>query len=183
MDLFTAVDTRSSSIKLVAPGPSRTELERIMLAGARAPDHGKLAPWRFVVLEGESRAKLGEAMAEMLRAAQPNASDTQLAAEREKPLRAPTIIAVAAHLTRGHKVPTDEQVHATAAAVQNMFLAAHALGFGAMWKTGAAVSAPSVKHLLGFGDDDEIVAFLYLGTNATPGPVRAASLEGKVRYL
>jgi nitroreductase len=183
MDLFAAIESRSSAIKLVAPGPSRADLERIMTAGARAPDHGKLAPWRFTVLEGEARTKLGEAMAEMLRAALPGASDTQLAAERDKPLRAPTIIAVAAHLTRGHKVPEHEQVHATAAAVQNMFLAAHALGYGAMWKTGAAVSAPSVKQLLGFDDDDEIVAFLYLGTNATPGPVRAASLEGKVRYL
>jgi nitroreductase len=183
MDLFTAIDTRSSAIKLAAPGPTRAELERIMLAAARAPDHGKLAPWRFVVLEGDARAKLGEAMAAMLLASQPNASESQLAAERDKPMRAPTIIAVAAHLTRGHKVPEQEQVHATAAAVQNMFLAAHALGYGAMWKTGAAVSAVSVKELLGFGGDDEIVALLYLGAKATPGPVRAASLENKVRFL
>jgi len=183
MNLFTAIDTRSSAIKLVAPGPSREHLERILLAGTRAPDHGKLAPWRFVVLEGAARAQLGNAMAEMLRATQPSASESQLATEREKPLRAPTIVAVAAHLTRGHKVPEHEQIHAVAAAVQNMFLTAHALGYGVMWKTGAAARDNNVKQALGFDGDDEIVAFLYLGANAVPGPVRAGSLDGKVRWL
>jgi len=154
-----------------------------MLAGTRAPDHGKLAPWRFVVLEGEGRNALANAMAEMLRANKPDATEAQLAAEREKPLRAPTIIAVAAHLTRGHKVPEHEQVQAVAAAVQNMFLTAHALGHGAMWKTGIAARSAIVNRALGLEADDEVVAFLYLGKNATPGPVRATTLEGKVRWL
>jgi nitroreductase len=183
MNLFTAIDTRSSSIKLVAPGPSREDLERIMLAGTRAPDHGKLAPWRFVVLETSGRVALGNALAAALRASRPDCTEAHLAAEREKPMRAPTIIAVAAHLVRLHKVPELEQVQAVAAAVQNMFLAAHALGHGAMWKTGAATRAAQVKEALGFTADEEIVAFLYLGTNAVPGPVRAGSLEGKVRWM
>jgi len=183
MNLFTAIDTRASSIKLVAPGPARTDLERIMLAGTRAPDHGKLAPWRFVVLEGAARNVLGNAMAAALQAAKPECTEAQLAAERDKPLRAPTLIAVAAHLIRLHKVPEHEQVQAVAAAVQNMLLAAHALGYGAMWKTGVATQALQVKQVLGFEADDEIVAFLYLGTNAVPGPIRAGSLEGKVRWM
>ena len=182
MDLLTAIDTRSSSIKLIEPGPSREHLERIMLSGARAPDHGKLAPWRFVVLEGVARDALADAMAAMLRAENPSVTDAQLGVERGKSLRAPVIIAVAAHLTRNHKVPEHEQVHAVAAAVQNMFLTAHDLGYGAMWKTGAAARSPLVKQALGFESDDEIVAFLYLGTNATPGPVRKGSLEGRVRW-
>lgn len=182
MDLLTAIDTRSSSIKLIEPGPTREHLERILLSGTRAPDHGKLAPWRFVVLAGDARAALANAMADMLRAENPSATDAQLAAERGKPLRAPVIVAVAAHVARDHKVPEHEQVHAVAAAVQNMFLTAHALGYGAMWKTGAAARSPLVKRALGFDADDDIVAFLYLGTNATPGPVRAGSLEGKVRW-
>jgi len=182
MDLLTAIDTRSSSIKLVEPGPTRDQLERIMLSGTRAPDHGKLAPWRFVVLEGASREVLADAMAEMLRSDKPDSSDARLQAERGKPLRAPVIIAIATQLTRNHKVPEHEQVHAVAAAVQNMFLTAHALGYGAMWKTGAAARSSLVKQALGFNADDEIVAFLYLGTNATPGPVRSTALEGKVRW-
>jgi nitroreductase len=183
MNLFTAIDTRASSLKLVAPGPARGDLERILLAGTRAPDHGKLAPWRFVVLEGASRAVLGNAMAEALRAGRSDCTEAHLAAEREKPMRAPTIIAVAAHLVRLHKVPELEQVQAVAAAVQTMFLAAHALGYGVMWKTGAATRATQVREALGFTADEEVVAFLYLGTNATPGPVRAGSLQGKVRWM
>jgi nitroreductase len=183
MDLFTAIDSRSSSLKLSAPGPTRADLERIMLAGARAPDHGKLAPWRFVVLEGVGREALANAMVESLRRRAPDTSAGQLDIERQKALRAPTIIAVGAHPTRGHKVPESEQVHAVAAGIQNMFLAAHALGYGAMWKTGEAARDGAVKHALGFEADDEIVAFLYLGTNAAPGPVRAAVLDGKVRWI
>jgi nitroreductase len=122
-------------------------------------------------------------MAEALRVGRPECTEAHLATEREKPMRAPTIIAVAAHLVRLHKVPELEQVQAVAAAVQNMFLAAHALGIGAMWKTGVAARAPEVREALGFKADEEIVAFLYLGTNATPGPVRVGSLEGKVRWL
>ncbi len=183
MNILTAIDTRASSLKLTEPGPSRADLERIMLAGARAPDHGKLAPWRFVVLERTGRELLANAMVESLRQTAPATSAAQLEAERQKPLRAPTIIAVAAHLIRGHKVPEHEQVHAVAAAVQNMFLAAHALGYGAMWKTGAAAHAEQVKAALGFEAGDEIVAFLYVGANATPGPVRAGMLDGKVRWI
>ncbi len=170
-------------MKLKAPGPSRAELERILLAGAKAPDHGKLAPWRFVVLEGAGREVLANTMAGSLQGRMPEASAAQLDAERQKPLRAPTIIVVAAHPIRGHKVPEHEQTHAVAAAVQNMFLAAHALGYGVMWKTGEAARDPAVKRALGLEDGDEIVAFLYLGTNAAPGPIRTASLEGKVRWL
>lgn len=183
MDLFTAIDTRSSSIKLVAPGPSRAELERILLAGARAPDHGKLAPWRFTVLEGDARRVLSDAMVDFLRSEKPDATPAQLAAERDKPLRAPTIIAIAAKLIHGHKVPEQEQVHAVVAAVQNMFLAAHALGYGAMWKTGKVTEAPQVKAALGFEDDAVVVAFLYLGTNATPGPQRTPNIDNLVRWL
>jgi nitroreductase len=183
MNLFTAIDSRSSSLKLTAPGPSHADLERILLAGSRAPDHGKLAPWRFVVLEEEARKLLGDAMAQTLKIERPEATDANLAGERDKPMRAPTIIAVAAKLVRMHKVPEHEQVHAVAAAVQNMFLAAHSLGYGVMWKTGTAARSAQVKAALGFASDDEIVAFLYLGTNATPGPIRTGSLEGKVRWL
>jgi nitroreductase len=154
-----------------------------MLAGARAPDHGKLAPWRFVVLEGEGRNVLANAMAESLQQRVPGVTAAQLEIERQKPLRAPTIIAVAAHPIRGHKVPENEQIHAVAAATQNMFLAAHTLGYGAMWKTGEAASNALVKQALGLEADDVIVAFLYLGTNASPGPVRAATLEEKVRWI
>jgi nitroreductase len=183
MDLFTAIDTRASALKLTAPAPSREHLQRIINAGARAPDHGKLGPWRFVVLGDNARTQLGVAMAEDLFSRDENADADTLQRERSKALRAPCIIAVAAHITKPHKVPESEQVLAVGAAVQNMFLAAHALGYGAMWKTGPAAYSANVKRKLGLHEDDHIVALLYLGTPVALGPQRAPVVEDRVMWL
>lgn len=183
MDIFTAIDTRVSAIKLGETAPSREHLLRIMAAGARAPDHGKLAPWQFVVIEGAARATLSEAMAAALLAREPASSADQLQRERDKALRAPCIIAIAAKTKRPHKVPEIEQVLAVGAAVQNMFLAAHALGYGVMWKTGPAVYAANVKATLGWQSEDHIVGFLYLGNINIAGTPRAAQLDGHARWL
>lgn len=181
MDLLNGIETRTSATRLGTPGPTREHLQRIIDAGLRAPDHGRLQPWRFVVLEGDARAKLGDAMAGMLRAKLPDATEDQLAAERRKTLRAPTIVAVAATISKG-KIPEIEQVLAVGAAVQNMFLAANALGYGAMWKTGGAAYDPQVKELLGLAPQDHIVAFLYLGATVAPGPLIPAE-AAKIRWL
>lgn len=183
MDIFAAIDGRASAVKLGEPGPSRDHLLRILQAGARAPDHGKLAPWRFVVIEGAAREKLGRAMADSLRAHEPGAGDSQLLREREKALRAPTIIAAATRIRKGHKIPEIEQVLAVGAAVENMFLTAQALGYGVMWKTGAAAYDAHVKAVLNLEADDQIVAFLYLGAIVIPGAVRAPVLEDRVHWL
>jgi nitroreductase len=182
MELLEGIRSRTSALKLADPGPSHEDLQKIIAAGTRAPDHGRLRPWRFVVLEGDARKKLGDAMAALLREKNPAATESQLAAEAAKPLRAPTIIAVGAKITKG-KIPEIEQVCAVAAAIQNMFLAAHALGYGAMWKTGAAAYAPSVKALLGFAPEDHIVGYLYLGTTVSPGPLVEAPTTDVVRWL
>jgi nitroreductase len=182
MELLAGIEARTSAVKLAEPGPTREHLETIMRAGARAPDHGRLKPWRFVVLEGAAREKLGAQMAEMLRAKVPSADQAQLDAERGKVLRAPTIVVVAARITKG-KIPEIEQVLAVGAAVQNMFLAAQALGYGAMWKTGAAAYDAKVKATLGLAAEDHIVALLYLGTTTTPGPIVPVSIDGIVTWL
>lgn len=179
MDLLEGIQSRVSALKLAAPGPSTDHLEQILRAGMRAPDHGRLKPWRFVVLEGDSRLKLADAMAEMFRRKAPQATQLQLDAERAKPMRAPTIVVVAARISKG-KIPEIEQVAAVAAGVQNMFLAAHALGYGAMWKTGAAAYDAEVKRTLGLLPEDHIVAMLYLGTVATPGTVVPLPLENAI---
>jgi nitroreductase len=181
MDLIEGIESRTSALKLSAPGPSREHIERIIKAGTRAPDHGRLRPWRFVVLEGDARKGLGDAMAQMLRAKMPDIAQAQLDAEAAKPLRAPTIIAVAAKIFKG-KIPEIEQFAAVAAATQNMFLAAHALGYGVMWKTGAAAYDSNVKTLLGLEAQDHIVGFVYLGTVATAGPMVEAPVDGVVRW-
>lgn len=182
MDVLTAIDSRVSATKLAAPGPTREHLERILLAGVRAPDHGRLRPWRFVVLEGAARETLADAMAASLRVRLPDATPDQLEAERDKALRSPTIVVTAATITRS-KIPEIEQVVAVGAAIQNMFLAARALGYGAMWKTGLAAYDPQVKTTLGLSPEDHIVGLLHLGTTVTESTPAPATLEQCVRWL
>jgi nitroreductase len=183
MDLLTAIDTRSSAVRLADPPPSKSHLERILQSGVRAPDHGRLAPARFVVLQTEGLKRLGDAMAQAFQRTTAGATPEQLEAERKKAFRAPVVIAVAARLNRAHKVPVVEQLSAVSAGVQNMFLTAHALGYGAMWKTGGVAYDPAVNTALGLQPDDQIVAFLYLGTAVGKGPVKPSTLDGVASWI
>lgn len=182
MELLSGIESRTSALKLTAPGPTREHIEQIIRAGVRAPDHGRLRPWRFAVFDGAAREKLGDAMANILRAKIPQSPQEHLDAERAKAMRAPTIIAVGAKIMKG-KIPEIEQVGAAVAAAENMFLAAHALGYGAMWKTGGAAYDANVKAMLGLAPEDHIVALLYLGKIATPGPLVTAPIDGIVRWI
>jgi nitroreductase len=182
MDVLSALEARRSAKKLIEPAPTRVQVEQILRAGANAPDHGRLRPWRFVVLSGPALQRLGELMAETFQEKVPNASAEQLAKERAKALRAPIIIAVATKIMR-NKIPEVEQLLSSGAAVENMFLAARALGYGAMWKTGDVAYSPRVKQHLGLAADDHIVAFLYIGTEAVASDATPISLEGLVSWL
>ena len=165
MDLFEAIETRTSAGRLTEPGPTQEQLQRILHAGARAPDHGRLAPWRIVVLEGSTREAFTAAAAEAKRGRLPTMTEEQLAGERQKISRSPCLLVVGCAVNRQQsKVPEIEQVAATSAAAQNMFLAAHDLGYGVMWKTGAAAYDTRVKATVGLGPADHIVAILHLGT-------------------
>jgi nitroreductase len=165
MDLFEAIETRSSAARLTGPGPNAEQLDRLMRAAAHAPDHGRLKPWRFIILDGPDRVLFAKAAAAAKRARVPAMTDEQMALEQEKFVRSPVIVLAACVLERSKtKVPEIEQVIAVGAAVENLFLAAHALGFGVMWKTGAAAYDPAVKAVVGLRPDDHIVAILHLGT-------------------
>jgi nitroreductase len=165
MELLAAIDTRSSAARLTEPGPTLKHLDRILESGARAPDHGRLEPWRFIVLEGDMREAFTKAAAEAKRVRLPAMTDEQLAGEREKIRRSPMIVVVGCAVNRENtKVPEIEQVVAVGAAAQNLFLTAHDLGYGVMWKTGAAAYDARVKAAVGLEPDDHIVAILHLGT-------------------
>jgi nitroreductase len=181
-EVLTAIESRASALKLTEPGPTRAHLEQIMRAGVRAPDHGRLRPWRFVVLEGAAREKLGNEMARLSLAKFPQSTPEQLDAARRKAFRGPVIIVAAARITQG-KIPEVEQIAAVAAGVENMVLAAQALGYGAIWKTGAPAYDAQTKAVLGLTGQDHIVAFLYLGTTALAGSATPASLDGAVSWL
>lgn len=164
MDLLTAIDTRSSAARLAEPGPTPEHLARMLSAAERAPDHGRMKPWQLVVLQGLARERFAAAAAEAKRRRMPSMSEEQWGAERDKVLRSPTLVVVGCVVRENSKVPEIEQVIAAGAAAQNLFLAAHDLGYGVMWKTGAAAYDPDVKAVVGLKPVDHIVAILHLGT-------------------
>jgi nitroreductase len=167
MELFSAVETRTSAARLAEPGPSPEELDRLLQAAGRAPDHGRLKPWRFIVLTDTLREAFTAAAAEAKLARLPAMTAEQLAAEREKMNRSPTIVVIGCAVNRAQtKIPEIEQVIAVGAAAQNLFLAAHDMGYGVMWKTGAAAYDPAVKATVGLRPDDHIVAIMHLGARS-----------------
>jgi nitroreductase len=184
MQAIDALLERRSAKTLTEPAPDDGALSLLLECASRAPDHGRLRPWRFIVIRGAARERLGELMADQLQRKQPSASPEALQRERQKALRAPLIIVVAAAFNAAAKIPPIEQVLAAGAAAQNMMLAATALGFGAMWKTGDAAYDDTVKVALGLEARDSIVAFLYVGTapaDAVPPPARG-QWEDRVSY-
>jgi len=183
MDAIEAIIGRASPARLAGPGPDDAQLNTILRAGSRAPDHGRLQPFRFLVIEGDARMRLGELMAGALQRREPAASGEALASERAKALRAPTLIVVAAAPRNNPKVPEIEQIVAAGAAAQNMLLAAHALGLGGWWRTGPASYDAELKTGLGFAERDVIVAILYIGAPAAPAPERAVDVAALTRRL
>jgi nitroreductase len=165
MELFDAIASRSMAKSLTGPGPSAEQIARLLEAADRAPDHGRLRPWRFVAVNGAEREAFANAVAEARRDQMPTFTDEQMEIEREKIRRSPSIL-VAGCVVRKDipKVPEIEQVIAVGAAVENLMLAANDLGVGAMWKTGPAAYSARVKAAVGLAADDHIVAILHLGT-------------------
>lgn len=164
MELLAAIESRSSAARLGLPAPTPEHLARILDAAAHAPDHGRLRPWRFIVVDAGLRDGFALAAASAKRVRLPSMSEEQFAAECEKMKNSPTIVVVGCTVRREHKVPEIEQVIAAAAAAENLFLAAHDLGYGVMWKTGAAAYDAGVKAAIGLSAEDHIVGIMHLGT-------------------
>jgi nitroreductase len=183
MDAMEALLTRASAKRTVEPAPEGEDLDLILKAGVRGPDHGRLAPWRFVIVRGAARERLGEVFAEALRERNPAVDEESLDLERARPLRAPLLVVVVSRLREGvPKVPVVEQILSVGAAAENILLAAHALGYGGMWRTGPAAYDPMVQRALGVGEGEAIAGFLYLGTLVErpvppPGPAPSVISE------
>jgi nitroreductase len=172
--------------RMQGPGPDAAALARMLEAAAAAPDHGRLRPWRFLLVEGEARAALGLLFARALAEERPDLDPAELARQREAPLRAPLIlVAIAAVDPRHPKIPEIEQLAAAAAAVQNLLLAAHALGYVGKWATGRPAYSEGVRRGLGLGPQERILGFLYLGSpmpGALPAVDRAMPSDRVVRW-
>ena len=174
MTSFDLLSERSSvpSRLLGEPGPTSEQLERLFAMAIRVPDHGKLIPWRLLLVRGEARRQLGEKLAEIHRHNDPNVPDAVIAKDRDRFNFAPLIVAVIARLTPGHKVPEQEQILSAGCVAYNLLLGAQALGFGAQWLTGWAAYDRRVAALLGLVDDERIVSFVHIGTAREPAPER-----------
>lgn len=166
MDALTALKTRRS-VKPKAMGPrapSAAELETILTIATRVPDHGKLAPWKIVVLQGEGRARLGEVAAQRFAALHPNdATEKHRDAERLRFSRAPLVLAVLSTPKESIKAPRWEQELSAGAVCTNILHACHALGWGAAWLSEWVGFDPVICEALGGGADDKIAGFIYMG--------------------
>ena len=172
MHVFDLIKRRRSIGKMTGERPTREQIERLLEAATHAPNHHKVQPWKFFVLAGNAREELGTVMAISLAVRLEETSSEKAQAilnkERNKPLRSPVVIVVAAEAPNQPNVMEIENIEATAAAVQNMLLTAEEMGLACMWRTGDAAYDPHVKQWLGLESGEHIVAFLYVGYPAIP---------------
>jgi nitroreductase len=183
METIEAIRTRRTVGKSTGDVPRET-IRELIEAATWAPNHKLTQPWRFTVLTGAARERLGEVWGrEAAAKADPAAQAAVLAGESKKPLRAPALIVVSVR-TDTNPVTAEEDLTATAAAVQNLLLAAHAKGLSAAWKTGKIVYNVEVKRFLGLDPSDRIIAVVYLGALASEESTpRARNVDSSIAWL
>jgi nitroreductase len=162
--------TRSSNNMLTEPVPNASELETIIEAATHAPDHGRLRPWRFLVIQGDARQEFVKVLQAATKARNPEATEKDLTMLANKFLMQPMIIAVGTKMTLG-KIMEIEQVLSAGAAAMNILNAIHALGYAGKWVTGANCYDPMVNKALGFNEPDRLVGLIYVGTEKMKLPV------------
>jgi len=150
-------------IELSGPPPAPTEVDMLLTIASRVPDHGKLTPWRFIVFEGEARQRAGEAIAAAFRRTNPQATEDQVAFERNRLARAPLVIAVVSRAAPHVKIPEWEQVLSAGAAAMNLVTAAHSLGFAASWLTEWYAYDRAVLDAFGLAANEKIAGFVHIG--------------------
>ncbi|WP_176083319.1 nitroreductase [Martelella sp. HB161492] len=165
---FLAARRSTPVLQLAAPGPSREELDTILKLAARVPDHGKLAPWRFVVFAGAAREEVGNGLSALVQAEDPAASEERLALERSRFTRAPLVVGVISRAAVHPKIPVWEQVMSAGATCYNMVLAANALGYGATWLSEWYAFDERAFPLLGVEAEEKVAGFIHIGTRTEP---------------
>jgi len=168
MDALTALITRTSQGALIEPAPSANVLNHAFQAALRAPDHRLLRPWRYLIIQGDARQRLGEIFLQAGLQDNPALSDVEQQRLLKMPLRAPMIVVAITVAKDDPKVPLVEQVLSTGAAVQNFLVAIHAQGFASMWRTGWVTEHAHIMTTLALLPHENIAGFIYLGTAASP---------------
>lgn len=162
MDALSLLLHRHSESSLIEPAPSGEKLENILQAAMRAPDHGRLSPYRFYIIEGDARERFSQLLQKA--AKNENMGEKMEGKAKRGPFKAPMIIAVVAHYEPHERVSALDQQLAAGCALYSMQLAALAQGFGGIWRTGFWADSPTVRAALDCREQDTIVGFLYLGT-------------------
>lgn len=152
------------SRQLGEPAPDENELQALLEAAIRVPDHGKLVPFRLIRLQGDAKLKFGEKLAALRTQSHPEISEAKLEKERRRYTFAPLVIAVIVRVAADSKVPEIEQRLSAGCVAHNLLLGAHALGYGAQWLTGWAAYDPDVATVLGLAANEHVIGFVHMGT-------------------
>lgn len=168
------LDARRSvpAMQLCEPGPDTPQLLRMLRSAVRVPDHGKRMPWRFLRIQGEARAALGEHLARRSRERNPEASEAAVDKERQRFSHAPVIVGVIARQGPDSKIPASERLLSAGCVCFALLQAAQAFGFGACWLTGWAAYDPEIRRVLGIADDEAVAGFIHIGTIRQNAPER-----------
>ena len=170
---FLQARRSTPSRQLGAPGPDAAQLDRLLHAAVRVPDHGKLVPFRLVALQGDARTRFGQAIADIHARVDPDVPPSKLEKDRTRYDDAPLILVVVARIDEHHsKVPVQEQLLSAGCVACNLLLGAQALGFGAQWLTGWAAYDREVAALLGLAAHERVIAFVHVGTPKDAAPER-----------
>lgn len=169
---FLAQRLSVPSKQLDAPGPNAATLERLLEVAVRVPDHGKLTPWRLILLEGESKLELGRQLAELKIRKDPDLPEAKQEKERRRYTFAPLIIVVVASIHTETHIPEQEQLLSAGCVAHNLLLGAQAHGFGAQWLTGWAAYDRDAAAILGLGEHERVVGFVHIGTPKRDVPER-----------
>lgn len=149
---------------LTEPGPSKETLDELLTVAARVPDHRRLAPWRFIVFEGDARDAFNARAVEIQKNENPDATETMLADTASYFTRAPVVIAVISSPNVNHKTPVWEQELSAGALCQNLLLAANASGWAGCWLSEWIAFSPSINQLIGLTEHERVAGYIYLGT-------------------
>lgn len=170
-------------IEMTGPGPAPSEIETLLTVASRVPDHGKIAPWRFIVFSGDARRAAGEKIAEVFRSTRSDATAEQIEFERNRLARAPLVIAVVSRAAPHAKIPEWEQQMSAGASCMNLVLAAHAMGFVASWLTEWYGYDRAALSALGLAKNERMAGFVYIGKAVKPPDERERpKLEAVVTY-
>lgn len=162
-------------------GPGASELTHLLAAALRVPDHGRLEPWRLLLLRGEARQRFAEALVLRQRQREPEAAAAAIEKTRDRYQHAPLVVVVIARIEPEHRIPEQEQLLSAGCVAFSLLLAAEGLGFGAQWVTGWAAYDQPVADVLGLGAGERVIGFIHIGEKLADSPERSRpSLQDKL---